>query len=214
MRGAGELIKFNEITTSLHQICGLDTKYPECMHLLTTAHLDTIADNYLAYLNSIDNKLERVTDKMPQNFFHLGLIVRVFPQAAIIHCIRNKMDTCLSIFFQSFNASHSYSTDSGNIAFFYNSYLRLMKHWKTILDRPVLNIKYEDMVTDQERISRDIISFCGLEWDDACLTFYKSNRHVATASFNQVKEPVYTRSVNRWQHYNPFIKKLIDELSL
>ncbi len=150
---------------------------------------------------------------MPQNFFHMWLIARVFPQAAIIHCTRNQMDTCLSIFFQSFNASHPYSTDLGNIAHFYKSYLRLMKHWEAILDRQVFSIKYEDLVTDQERISRDIISFCGLEWDDACLTFYKSSRHVATASFNQVKKPVYTKSVNRWQHYKPFIKELTDELS-
>jgi hypothetical protein len=152
-----------------------------------------------------------VTDKLPGNYLFLGLIHRAFPRAKIIHCQRNPVDTCLSIHFQRFPAGeHEYRHRLTHLAFVYRQYQRLMRHWREVLPPDtLLEIRYEDLVENQEAASRKLIKFCGLEWDDRCLEFYKSERQVKTASRWQVRQPMYRSSKERWRNYEPYIGPLL-----
>lgn len=152
----------------------------------------------------------RVTDKMPHNFLRVGLIHSVFPNARIIHVRRHPVDNCLSIYFQTFRGDHPYAYDLEDLAFYRREYERLMHHWRETMpaDR-YLEFDYEDLVTDQEGISRKLIAFCGLEWDDACLDFHENKRAIKTASIWQVRQKIYASSVERWRHYTAHIKPLL-----
>ena len=154
----------------------------------------------------------RVVDKMPGNFMHLGYIELLFPDARIIHCKRNPLDTCLSNYFQNFSRSLQYSFNLAHLGVFYRNYVRMMEHWRGIITIPMIEVQYEDMIADQECGSRRIVEFCGLEWDEDCLDFHKSGRYVATASYDQVRRPIYKSSVSRWKNYEEYIGSLIDAL--
>jgi len=205
--GAGELNDVTDLVRSLPA-----TLYPQCMERVPQERLDQLARRYLDRLSRLDGEALRVTDKMPGNFNHLGLIAITFPEARVIHCTRDPLDTCLSIFFQSFNVSHAYATDLANIGIYYKEYRRLMDHWKQVLDIPILDVSYAELIADQERVSREIIEFCGLEWDDRCLQFHKTERGVATASYDQVRRPIYTSSVSRWKNYEKYLGPLREAL--
>lgn len=156
------------------------------------------------------------TDKLPGNYLFIGLIHRVFPKAKIIHCQRSPMDTCLSIYFQRFPAGeHEYRHRLTDLVFVYRQYRRLMKYWReTLPPDTLLEIRYEDLIDRQEEMSRKLVEFCGLEWDDRCLEFYKTERQVKTASRWQVRQPIYKTSKERWRNYEAYIGpllKLLDE---
>jgi tetratricopeptide (TPR) repeat protein len=208
VHGAGELNDINLIAASLRQTKQSQEKYPQCTPSLTTAELDGLAKRYIEKLQSLSGDALRVTDKMPHNFLHVGLIAQLFPRAHIIHCLRNPLDTCLSIYFQSFNRIHTYATDLTSLGVFYCAYRRLMNHWQQVLDLPFLEISYEELVIDQADVSRRMIEFCGLEWEDQCLQFHKTERTVSTASYDQVSTPIYTRSVERWRNYEAHLAPL------
>jgi hypothetical protein len=157
-------------------------------------------------LRGISPAAERVTDKTPGNFQLLGPIHLIFPQARIIHCRRNPIDTCLSIYFTYFGTMKDFTGDRGNIVFFYEQYLRLMAHWRRALpDNRFLEIDYEALVANRERLTRHMIGFCGLDWDEACLRSERNRRVIKTASNWQARQPVYTTSVARWRHYEPWL---------
>ena len=150
-----------------------------------------------------------MTDKRPGNFEMLGLIRLAFPDARIIHCRRNPVDTCLSIFFANFGASQDYAWDRGDLAFAYRQYERLMDHWRRVLpsDR-FTEVQYATLVAEQEVETRRLIAFCGLDWDDACLAPERNGRVVRTASLWQARQPVYKTSVERWRRYEPWLCEL------
>jgi len=205
--GAGELNLIPSLVRSLPA-----TLYPQCMESVTQETLDRLATQYLGRLREINPDADRVTDKMPGNFFHLGLIAIMLPGARVIHCMRDSLDTCLSIYFQVFNYSHSYATDLAHIGAYYKEYRRMMAHWQSVLDVPIFDVRYEELVADQERVSRELVAFCGLEWDARCLQFHTSERVVATASFDQVRKPVYRSSVRRWKNYERHLGPLLEAL--
>ena len=179
---------------------------------LDQAGMAQIARAYLEDLATIkgaEGSL-RVTDKMPGNFLRVGLIHSVFPNARIIHCRRNPVDNCLSIYFQNFGGYHPYSHDLDDLAFYHREYQRLMAHWRQVVPQDRLfEFDYEDLVADQEGMSRRMLAFVGLEWEDACLDFHRNERAVQTASIRQVREKIYTRSVERWRNYEPYIAPLM-----
>lgn len=180
--------------------------------VLDRAGIERLAQDCLADLATVvgAEAADRVTDKMPHNFLSLGLIHVVFPNARIIHVRRNPVDNCLSIFFQSFIDSHAYSFDLDELASHYREYQRLMAHWRELIPKDRLfEFNYEDLVADQEGMSRKLIEFCGLEWDDACLSYYDNERAVKTASIWQVRQKIYTSSVERWRNYEPYIAPLM-----
>ncbi len=210
--GAGELPDINNLTLTMPLTCGSNRHYPECLEQIDTQQLDRMAQAYLDRLSEVERDSHHVTDKMPGNFMHLGLIQLLFPEARIIHCLRNPLDTCLSCYFQDFSHNHPWIYDLQDSGRMYLEYQRLMQHWKSVLDISILDVHYEDLVENQETISRQMIEFCGLEWDDACLHFHKNNRFIWTASYEQVRQPMYKKSVARWKNYEAHIKPLMEIL--
>lgn len=212
IHGAGELNDINDIAAGLKTVLGSQKSYPYCIEDLTQIYADQLAGRYRERLDSFSKTAVRVTDKMPHNFMNLGLIALLFPQARIIHCERDPRDTCLSIYFQSFGWLHPYATDLSHVGFYYRLYHELMQHWKSDIGLPIMTVNYEDMVNDQERTSRKLVEFIGLEWDENCLKFHRTKRTVATASYDQVRQPMYTKSMARWKHYEKHIGPLLKAL--
>ncbi len=214
VHGGGELKDIGRIIETLPGLLGSAQPYPHCLETVDRKALDIAAERYLSKLAVLSPDAMRVTDKMPHNFKHLGLIALMFPQARIIHCRRNPMDNCLSIYTLEFNAAHSYATDLTQLGEHYQKYRQLMEHWKKVLPIPMLEVQYEEMVAEPERVSRELIAFCGLEWDERCLRFYETKRVVNTLSYDQVRRPIYRKSVSRWKHYEQFLGPLKESLGL
>jgi tetratricopeptide (TPR) repeat protein len=169
---------------------------------------------HLQHLQSRSGPALRVIDKMPGNVFHLGLIAAFFPTARVVFCRRDARDTCLSCYFQRFaNSGHRYTYDLADCGRQWLETDRLINHWIKVLPLKMLEMHYEEMVADQEGQSRRLIEFLGLPWDPACLEFHKTQRPVMTASVWQVRQPIYTRSVGRWQHYQRHLGPLQDVLA-
>jgi len=176
------------------------------------ADLEAMAIKYRTRLDEVSNGQRYVVDKLPGNFIRLGLIAILFPDAKIINCIRNPIDTCLSCFFHDFTGVHSYLYDMDDLVSFYKNYQRVMKHWHEALPLPILDVHYEDVVADQEGESRRMFEFLELEWDEHCLEFYNSDRAVVTSSHDQVQKPIYKSSISRWKNYEKYIEPLIKGL--
>lgn len=214
VHGAGELRDIDRLARSLPSVLGTDAPYPECLESLTVAHANSAAQKHLNCLRELSNGAARVTDKMPYNFMELGLIHLLFPHARIIHCIRDALDTCLSCFFQNFPAATGWAFDLGDTGFFHKQYERMMHHWREGLHLPMLEVCYEDLVRDPEPHIRQMLDHCGLAWEEQCLRFHESTRIVNTASYQQVRLPMYTKSVGRWRHYRKHLSSLLSELEL
>jgi tetratricopeptide (TPR) repeat protein len=160
--------------------------------------------DYISVLRGIGPTARRVTDKSPYNFERLGQILTALPKARIIHCRRHPVDTCLSMYFANFKGRQAWS--KADIAFQYQQYRRLMAHWRDVLPSDsLLEIDYEDVVQDREAVTRRLLAFCGLEWDDACLAPEQNRRAVRTASLWQARQPIYRTSLARWRNYAPWL---------
>jgi len=171
---------------------------------LRTARLTRAARRYLGQASRSAGgagSASRITDKDPINFHHLGLIGLMLPHCRVIHCRRNAMDTCVSCFFQDFPDSIPFASDLGQLGLFYRDYVRLMRHWTSVVDLPILSVEYEQMVADTETQTRRLLEFLGLPFDERCLRFHESRRVVFTASNDQVRRPIYTSSVRRHERY-------------
>ena len=209
VHGAGELDFIHHIWVGMLGMLGSNFgKYPKCLDNLTTEQVDGMADVYLSPLVAMKPDAVRITDKMPLNFLHLGLIASLFPSARIIHCRRDPMDTCLSCFMTHFNYPQPFQHDLEHLGHFYRLYEKLMGHWKTVIDLPMLEVSYEEVVADPEAQSRRMVEFLGLPWNDDCLKFHQTKRPCATASVMQVRRPVYGSSVGRWRHYEKHLGPL------
>ena len=172
-----------------------------------------MSDMYLDYIKSVSGDALRVTDKMLSNYYFVGLIHLLFPNAKIINIVRNPIDTCLSAYTKLFKDDMPHSYDLTEMGHYYKRYEDIMAHWHKVLPAGVLKeVRYEDVVADTDKKAREIIEFCGLEWDDQCLDFHKSKRPVKTASVVQIRKPVYNTSVNRWKNYKKHLKPLIEAL--
>lgn len=170
-----------------------------------------IGRKYIERVKKLDptGKAIRITDKMPANYMNIGLIASVLPNAKIIHCRRNPIDTCLSCYKQNFSRGQYWSYNLEEMAAEYNRYLDLMNHWREVLPGRFLEINYEDTVADHEAQARKLIEYVGLEWDDACLEPHKHRRVVLTASKAQVTKPVYKTSVEKWKRYEDQLQPLV-----
>ena len=171
--------------------------------------LDNLADEYLSFAMADTKDESFITDKMPHNFRLIGLINILFPNANIIHCTRNPIDNCLSIYFSNFNVVHPYSGKLEDIARYYTDYYQsLMSHWYKTSSINILDVRYEDIIDNLKDSSMRILEHCGIEWDDVCLDFHNSKRDVATLSYDQVRQPIYNKSIERWRNYDKYITSL------
>ncbi len=168
-----------------------------------------LAEDYLGVLALHGSDALRVVDKAIFNCDYLGLVHSVFPKARIIYMRRDPIDTCLSCYFQNFSAGLRFTMDLSDLADYYRVHQRLMKHWVTALPAgTVLEVPYEELVADQVTWTHRILDFLELKWDDRCLSFDKAEHTVNTASAWQVRQKIYSRSVERWRHYERFIGPL------
>jgi tetratricopeptide (TPR) repeat protein len=213
VHGAGELQTLNEVALSIHGPDGATLPYPEFARLADAAAFRQIGARYVSLLRQLAPGGERITDKMPSNYYFAGLIHLALPNARIIHSMRDPIDTCISCFSKLFSAEQNHTYDLGEIGRYYRRYQRLMSHWRNVLpaDR-ILDVRYEDVVADLESQARRIIAHCGLPWDDRCLAFHKTERPIRTASATQVRRPIYKSAVGRWRVYEDHLGPLLAAL--
>jgi tetratricopeptide (TPR) repeat protein len=209
--GAGELTELGQGAIEL----GLDQgiRFPDSVLTATVSQLQRAARAYLDRLQQLFPDARRVIDKTPANHLFVGFIQNLFPQARVIHCVRHPLDTCLSNYFQNFAGQGiPFSYDLGDIAVYYNDYLRVMEHWRRHASIRFHEVVYEELVHDQERVSRELVAFLDLPWESACLSFHRSKRVVATASHAQVRRPLYRSSVGRFLNYRDHLGPLNERL--
>lgn len=211
VHGAGEL---PDLLRVVHRKTHPDTtSFPDNLRYLDRSTLCAWGDEYVAGLKERSPASKHITDKMPANFLAVPLIHLMLPNAKIIHVNRNPVDTCLSCFTRLFHRKQEHTYDLAELGRYYADYARLMDQWRKVLPPGAfLDIQYEDIVADQEGQARRLLEFCGLEWDAACLDFHKTKRQVRTASVTQVRQPIYSTSVERWRSYEKFLGPLLNQL--
>jgi hypothetical protein len=152
-----------------------------------------------------------VVDKMPANFFLMGLIALFWPNASVIHCRREPLDVCVSCYTRYFAQGQRYSWDLAELGHYYREYERLAAHWREVLPIKFYEVQYERLVEHQEQVSHELVEFCRLPWNDRCLRFHETDRRIKTNPYN-VRQPVYTKSVARWRRFEKYLQPLMDAL--
>ncbi len=207
LHGAGELPALSRVATQALADPG-DQPWQAALKLDQMQSRE-LAHKYLHALRDGAPKGRlRISDKSPLNFFHLAFAATLFPGARVIHCRRDPRDNALSIWMENFNPDQRYATDFDDLTFYTAQYRRLMAHWRTVLPLPILDLHYEETVTDVEAQARRLLEFLGALWDARCLDFHRSERAVQTPSRWQVRQPIYTRSVGRWKAYSEHLPGL------
>ncbi|CAK0756894.1 protein O-GlcNAc transferase [Gammaproteobacteria bacterium] len=211
VHGAGELSDLSEFQTRI-----LANKAQVTMEDFNTIFNEfdcrAIAETYLQHLRTLAPGAGYVTDKMPHNFEHLWLVALLFPRATVLHSVRDPIDTCLSCYFQDFKGDHAWSSDLRTLAQHYNYYHELMAHWQMVLPIRIHPIVYEDLVQDPEIQIPRLLNLCGLDFEPACLEFHRTQRSVKTASATQVKQKLYTSSIEKWRRYERHLGPLLETL--
>jgi tetratricopeptide (TPR) repeat protein len=188
---------------------------PHGTHLMDEQQQSLLRDKYLSTISQgISDSVSHVVNKQLENYFFLGLIATIFPNAKIIHTKRHPLDISLSCYFQNFQAvsETGWSFRLETIGDYYKNYNEIMQHWHKVLPIPILDVQYEMMVSDFEGTTRKILEFCEIEWEQNILDFYDQKRIVKTGSLMQVREPIYTRSVARWKKYSNHLSPLVKTL--
>jgi hypothetical protein len=211
--GAGEVKYLSMALGRLRDRFPSMPKYPEMVAKISPAQMGIVAETYVNMLTATSGESKRVTDKLLTNYFFVGLIHLLLPNARIIHTRRDPVDTCLSGFTKLFKDDMPHSYDLGELGRYYGKYRELMEHWEKVLPPGVLvTVQYEDVVADTEKEARRLIEFLGVPWNDKCVDFHKSDRPVKTASVAQVRRPIYKTSVQRWKKYGAGLQPLVDSV--
>lgn len=191
-------------------VCGDPLQGTDAM---TPPKIRKAAEEYIAELRRHSASARLITDKMPHNFELIGMIRLMFPKAKVINCKRDSADNCYSLYKVHFSTqAYGYAYEQTEIARYYKLYTDLMAHWERVLPGFVLNVGYEEVIDDQRAATKKLLDFCGLGWDDACMDFHKNARAVKTASFAQVRKPVFRGSVGLWRRYSDHLQEMNDEL--
>jgi len=214
VHGAGELWDVTWLGAAVAALNAEQAPYPDGVELLGPEEITHLAEAYLHRVQALAPGKARITDKAPQNFQFVGLIHLLFPEAAIVHCTRDPVDTCLSCYRLLFASSQmDFAYDLRELGRYHRAYARLMEHWRQVLpDWRMLELRYEDVVADVEPQARRLVEYCGLEWDEQCLSFQSTDRAVKTASFSQVRQPLYESSVGKWRRFEKHLGPLLAEL--
>ncbi|HUF20711.1 MAG TPA: sulfotransferase, partial [Burkholderiales bacterium] len=207
--GGGELSMLLNVSYQIGELSRSGEPYPRGLRSMGRMGLRQMARRYLDHLDRISPDAPRVTDKLPFNFMHLGVIALLFPKARIVHCRRHPLDNCLSCYFTGFAEQIRFANKLDTLGRYYLDYDRLMRHWHAVLPVPIRDLHYERLVHDTETEVRSLLDFCGLEWEEACLAFHNTRRGVRTPSRWQVRQPIYTESVQRWETYASQLEPLI-----
>ena len=211
--GAGEVKYLAQALGQLRDRFPSLPKYPEMAAKITPAQLDIVAKNYQQSLSNGAGNAKLITDKLLTNYFFLGLINLLFPNARVIHTQRDPVDTCLSGFTKLFKDYMPHSYDLSELGRYYGKYRELMEHWEKVLPEGFMTtVVYEDVVANTEKEAKRLIAFLDLPWNDKCLEFHKSDRPVKTASVAQVRQPIYKSAVQRWKKYGSGLQPLVEAI--
>ncbi len=183
--------------------------YPETLIDMESGHVEDLGKEYIKRTLRHRQGAAYFTDKMPNNFSHIGFLHLILRNAKVIDARRHPLDSCFGTFKQLFAKGQPFSYDLFELGQYYKCYVRLMDHWDRVLPGKVLRVQYEDNVADPEKQARRMIEHCGLEWEDEVLRFYETERSVKTASSEQVRQPIYKKSVNSWKRYETELEDLI-----
>ena len=212
--GAGEVKYFSQMLHKLRDRFPSLSKYPTMVKELKPNHYKLVADGYEKALFQNAGNAKIVTDKLLTNYFFVGLLHLMFPNAHFINTRRDPVDSSLSAFTKLFKDDMPHSYDMRELGRYYRQYDSLMKHWEKVLPKGVMKVvEYENVVANTEEEARSIIEFLGLEWDEQVLEFHKSKRPVKTASVAQVRKPIYKTAVKRWKKYGKGLQPLIDTIA-
>jgi len=209
--GAGELATLSQ-TISSHFTQENGLAFPGSVAHVQGADFEPAGAAYIQAIRKHSVEARFISNKMPGNFLYIGMIKLMLPNAKVIHCRRDPADTCWSIFKNYFPALHKYTHDLGELAAYYKNYSQLMAHWHRVLPGFIYDVQYEDMVADQLGQTTNLLNFCDLDWDDACLDYHKSERPVRTASSEQVRRPIYKDSIQLWKRYEQQLAPLLEKL--
>jgi len=214
VEGTSELPYLGRVATWLNRNRADGVNYPEAVRELGSEHFASLGEDYLKQAQ-MHRQLgaPRFIDKMPNNFPNVGFLSLILPEAKIIDARRHPLDACLSCYRQLFAKGQNFTYDLTEIGEYYLQYQRMMDHWAEVLPGRVLTLQYEEVVGDFESQVRRLLEFCDLPWEDACLRFYESDRPVRTPSAEQVRQPIYDRSVGHWRHYEPYLGELIETIA-
>jgi len=190
-----------------------DAPYPLALKKINSEKINELANSVRKEMCTINPQAKIITDKLPNNYIHLGFISLLFPDAKIIHCRRHPIDTCFSCFATQLGMAHSFANNLDHLAIAYKQYQRLMDHWKNTLSMNMLEVHYEKIIADPESEIRRILDFLELPWDASCLQFHKSGRITKTASMDQVRKPIYTTSRNRYKRFEKHLSSLCEALA-
>ena len=201
---AGELHDFS--SELVKEVARVNDGKPPAKSAIVAASLEIdfarLGKNYIdAARQAVNGSHAWVIDKLPFNFLYCGLIHRALPNAKIIHMTRNPMDTCYAVFKTLFGQAYPFSYDLDELATYYIAYRRLMDHWHEVMPGSIIDFAYENVVANTEHESRRLMDHCGLRWEPECLEFHTSHNASTTASAAQVRQPIYSSSVQKWRNY-------------
>jgi tetratricopeptide (TPR) repeat protein len=208
VEGTMELPNIITITHQFDDMVASRDGYPETVGTAPVGLFAALGGRYLAETAPLRAGREHFTDKLPNNFSHVGLIHAILPHAIIIDARRHPMDCCFSTFKQHFAEGQTFSYDLDDLGRYYRCYLSLMDHWDVVLPGKVLHLQYEDLVRDPEANIRLLLDHCRLSFEAACLSFHQTRRSVRTASAEQVRQPIYTSGVGHWRHFEEELEPL------
>ena len=207
---AGELRDLARIARTFSMTAS--QSWPFCINELGQDEILKMASDYLGSLERQNPKDAFVIDKMPQNFLHTGLAAALFPEATLIHCVRDPLDTCLSSYFQIFPSGIDFAYDLEDLGHYYRHYQNLMDYWQKILGSRLIELRYEELVSGPRQALQPILEKLNLPWSDACLSHQESIQRVDTLSLYQVRQPLNKGSTQRWQNYEKHLDPLIRAL--
>ena len=214
--GGGEIVVFRHLVQNVRDGDGRSIPYPLLAGLVPPDLMGAIGQGYLSLTERwAEPGKDRLVDKFLENFIYAGLIHAALPQAKIIHCRRNAMDTCLSCYTMMFGGAQDFTFDLEELGRYWLAYDQLMAHWRSVLPpEHFIEVDYEDMVTDMPATTRALLERLDLPWDDGCLAFHTNQRPVLTASSQQVRQPVHTASMGRWKSFALYLEPLMRVLGI
>ncbi len=212
VHGAGELNDLWRTVAGVTRSLPPGQSLPEAVSLVPDAAWRSLGEQLVERMSGYAPQALRVVDKLPFNYTLLGVIRLMLPDARIVYCRRDPLDTCLSSYMTSFGNDRGFTCDLAELGETWRLHAELMDHWSRVLPGGVFTMVYEDLVTDLEGQSRRLVDALGLEWSDSCLDFHRNTRPVVTASMTQVRRPVYTSSIGRWRRFQDHLGPLITAL--
>jgi tetratricopeptide (TPR) repeat protein len=202
VEGTAELPTLGQLAASIGRYRRDNLQYPYAVRKLRTKDFRGYGRQYIDETSAFrSTDKPHFTDKLPNNFSHVGLVHLILPNAKIINARRHPFDSCLGGYKQLFGKGQDFTYDMLELAGYYRQYHETMRHWHRMLPGKVLDVHYEETVTDLEAQVRRILAHCGLQFEEACVRFHETRRTIKTASSEQVRQPLYTSAVGYWRHY-------------